>query len=170
MSSPNAALSGTCPARTTSERYWNGWAGRSRRGHSEGGRSVSLQSPTWFPDPIVITAGTGNISPTTRRTDAPSYRGCSDWGTCGSWPASRYSNLLRHMPIFVYPLQELFRIEFFGHVMPCRTVARAFAVVVIGAMQKVGGKQHDRTGGNDQVHCLRFIDFRPAAMPQKLFL
>ena len=36
--------------------------------------------------------------------------------------------------------------------MPCRAIARTTAEVIIGAVQEIGGKQHDRTGGNDQVH------------------
>ena len=52
--------------------------------------------------------------------------------------------------------------------MPGRTVARAIAVVIIGAVQEIGGKQNNRAGGNDQIHGPRIIDLRPTAMPARI--
>ena len=69
------------------------------------------------------------------------------------------------MSIFVYSLWKPFWIEFFGHIMPCRAIARAIAVVVISTVQEIGGKQNNRTSGNDHIHSLRFIDLCPTAMP-----
>ena len=64
----------------------------------------------------------------------------------------RFSMLTGHVSIFVYSLRKPFRIEFLRQIMPGRTVARAIAVVIVSAVQEIGGKQNDRAGGNDQIH------------------
>ena len=52
--------------------------------------------------------------------------------------------------------------------MPGLTAARAIAVVIISAMQEIGGRLNNRAGWNDRIHSPRIIDLDPTAMPDRI--